>query len=147
MSLVCEIPDYNPPGKEIIDILKESRTIAIVGCSPKTNRDSYKVAKYLLDHGYKVIPVRPAINTILDQKTYPDLKSIPESVDIVDIFRRPDTIPEICEDAVKIGAKIVWMQAGLASSKGAKIARDKGLKVIQSKCIMVEHSKISALND
>ncbi len=142
MTVTCELPDRNPPDDEIVELLTKSKTIAIVGCSPKPERDSHQVAKYLKEHGYKIIPVRPAVKEILGEKCYPDLKSIPEPVDIVDIFRKPEAIPPICEEAVEIGAKAVWMQLGLASSKGAKIARDAGLQVVQSKCIKIEHQRL-----
>ncbi len=142
----CEIPDYNPPTEEIVELLNNSKTIAIVGISRKTDRDSYKVAKYLKEHGYKIIPVNPKYDEVLGEKCYPDLKSIPESVDIVDIFRKPEAIPPVVDDAIDIKAKAVWMQLGLAHNESAEKARKAGLQVVMSKCIKIEHSKLLADN-
>ncbi len=138
----CELPDYNPPDEEIVDILKSSKTIAIVGISQKQERDSYMVAKYLKEHGYKIIPVNPRYEEVLGEKCYPDLKSVPEKIDVVDIFRKPEAIPPIVDEAIEVGAKAVWMQLGLAHNASAKKARDVGVKVVMNKCIKVEHQKL-----
>ena len=138
----CEIPEYNPPTEEIAELLKHSRTIAVVGISKKPERDSYKVAKYLKEHGYKIIPVNPRYDEVLGEKCYPDLKSIPEKIDIVDIFRKPDAIPPIVDEAIEVGAKAVWMQLGLAHNEAAEKARKAGLQVVMSKCIKIEHGKL-----
>jgi len=137
----CELPDYNPPDEEIVNILKNVKTIAIVGISEKPDRDSHQVARYLKDHGYKIIPVNPKYEQVLGEKCYPDLKSIPEPVDVVDIFRKPEAIPPIVDDAISIGAKVVWMQLGLAHNESAEKARKAGLEVVMSKCIKIEHGK------
>lgn len=134
----CSFPDRNPPEEEIRTILTKYKTIAVVGLSDNPEKDSYHVAKCLKDHGYRIIPVNPATKEVLGETSYPDLKSIPSPVDIVDIFRKPDAIPEIVDDAIDIGAKVVWMQLGLADNNAACKARDAGLKVVQSKCIKVE---------
>ncbi|MBW2265073.1 MAG: CoA-binding protein [Deltaproteobacteria bacterium] len=139
MIIQCELPEYNPPSERIIDILKTYKTVAVVGLSPKAERDSHKVAKYLKDNGFTIIPVNPGQKEILGEKSYPNLKSIPSSVDIVNIFRRPDAVLSIVEDAVEIGAKAVWMQLGIANNKAAQKAREAGIEVVMSKCIKIEH--------
>ncbi len=139
MSNECEIPMSNASSKEIVDILKESKTIAVVGISAKPERDSNSVAAYLQKNGYRIIPVNPNLDEVLGEKAYASLKNITEKVDVVDIFRKPDAIPGIVDEAIEIGAKTVWMQEGLAHNESAKKARDKGLKVVMSKCIKKEH--------
>lgn len=135
----CEVPEYNPPSEEIKAILERHKTVAVVGLSPKPERDSHKVAKYLKEHGYKIVPVNPGQKEILGERCYPDLRAIPFLVDIVDIFRKPEAIPAIVDEAVEIGAKVVWMQLGIAHSQAAHKARAAGLDVVMSKCIKIEH--------
>ena len=138
-DLQCEMPQYNPPSEEIRAILEKYKTVAIVGLSPKPERDSHKVAKYLKEHDYKIVPVNPSQKEILGEKCYPNLKAIPFTVDVVDIFRRADAISPVVDDAIEIGAKIVWMQLGLANNRAADKARKAGLEVIMNKCIKTEH--------
>jgi predicted CoA-binding protein len=140
-SQSCEFPESNPPDADIVRILKNSKTIAIVGLSDNPERDSYQVAAYLKDNGYRIIPVNPAKTEILGEKSYPDLASIPSQIDIVDIFRKVDAIPDIVDEAVKIKAKVVWMQLGLAHNASARKASEAGLTVVQSKCLKIEHKK------
>ena len=137
----CEFPQSNPTEDDIRHILEQYNTVAIVGLSDQPERDSYGVAKYLKEHGYTVIPVNPTKSEILGEKSYPDLASIPQPVDIVDIFRKVDAIPGIVDDAIEIKAKVVWMQLGLAHNESAQKAREAGLSVVQSKCMKVEHAK------
>lgn len=139
----CEFPQSNPLEAEIRDILETSKTIAIVGLSDKPERDSFRVAKYLKDHGYTIIPVNPVQAEILGEKSYPDLASIPVQVDIVDIFRNVEAIPGIVEEAIEIKAKVVWMQRGLAHNESAQKARDAGLVAVQSKCLKIEHERLA----
>jgi predicted CoA-binding protein len=124
---------------EIKEILTSYKTIAIVGISNKPDRDSYIVAEYLLNQGYKIIPVNPNIDTVLGLKAYPDLISIPEDIEIVDIFRRSEFVDEIVDQAIEKGAKVVWMQLGVINESAAEKARKAGLKVVMDKCIKVEH--------
>ncbi|CUS87111.1 hypothetical protein JGI3_02179 [Candidatus Kryptobacter tengchongensis] len=124
---------------EIKEILTKYKTIAVVGISDKSDRDSYIVGEYLLRNGYKIIPVNPNIDSVFGLKAYPDLLSVPDDVDIVDIFRRPEFVDEIVEQAIQKGAKVVWMQLGVINERAAKRAQDAGLKVIMNKCIKVEH--------
>ncbi|MBW2107046.1 MAG: CoA-binding protein [Deltaproteobacteria bacterium] len=140
-NATCEIPQDNPPSEEIRAILESCRTIAVVGLSPKPQRDSHQVAKYMQDHGYTIVPVNPGQKEILGQTCYRGLKAIPFPVDVVNIFRRPDAVPPIVDDAIAIGAKVVWMQLGIANNSAAQKARTAGLKVVQSKCIKIEHMK------
>ena len=139
----CEMPDSNPPEEGIRDLLKRSKVIAIVGLSDKPERDSYRVGKYLVENGYRIIPVNPAKDEILGEKSYPDLSSIPVPVDVVDIFRTVDAIPGIVDEAIAVKAKTVWMQLGLAHAASAEKARNAGLAVVQSRCIKIEHGKMT----
>jgi predicted CoA-binding protein len=138
----CEFPESNPPDDEIRAILENSKTIAVVGLSDKPERDSYSVAEYLKEHGYTIIPVNPAKAEILGEKSYPDLASIPVEVDVVDIFRNIDAVPGVVDEAIKIKAKAVWMQLGLAHNESARKAAAAGLKAVQSKCMKIEHQKL-----
>lgn len=124
------------------DILKSSRVIAVVGLSSNPERPSYRVASYLKEQGYRVIPVNPKENKVLDEVAYADLHSIPEPVDVVDIFRRPEEAPAIVEQAIKIGAKAVWMQEGIVNETAAAQAREAGLLVVMDKCMLKEHQKL-----
>jgi uncharacterized protein len=137
-----EVAESSIPDNEIKEILLNNKTIAIVGLSDNPEKDSNKVGKYLKENGYKIIPVNPGRDEILGEKSYPDLASIPEKVDIVDIFRSVDAIPGIVDEAIKIKAKVVWMQLGLAHKESANKAQNAGLKVVQSKCLKMEHSRL-----
>ena len=139
----CEFPRENATTEEIKEILQNNKTIAIVGLSADEEKDSYRVAKYMKQHGYRIIPVNPKYTNILGEKCYPDLKSIPEKIDIVDIFRKPDAIPAIVEESLETGTKVIWMQLGLCSNASAEKARYAGIKVVMNKCIKVEHANIN----
>jgi uncharacterized protein len=139
----CALPDSNPPAEEIVRLLQRAHTIAIVGLSDKPERDSYEVAHYLKEHGFKIIPVNPSKKSILGETSYPDLSSIPEKIDVVDIFRQVDAIPGIVDEVIKVGAGAVWMQRGLAHEESARKARAAGLEVVQSKCMKIEHARMS----
>ena len=128
---------------KIKEILHTSKTIAVVGLSPKPNRPSNEVARYLLDVGYTIIPVNPGQNEILGEKCYASLSEIPQQVDIVDIFRRPEEVGPVVEQAVAIGAKVVWMQEGIVNEEAAAIARDAGLSVIMDRCLKVDHAELA----
>lgn len=138
-EITCEMPQYNPPPEEIRAILENHKTVAIVGLSPKPERDSHKVGKYLKDHGYRIVPVNPGQKEILGEKCYPNLKAIPFPVDVVDIFRRSEAVPPIVDHAVEMGAKVVWTQLGIVHNRAAEKAREAGLDVVMSKCIKIEH--------
>jgi hypothetical protein len=133
---MAEIP--NPPPEKIKQILKNSKVVAVVGLSPKPDRASNDVAVYLKKQGYKIIPVNPGHDEILGEKSYPSLSDIPEKVDIVDVFRRPEQVGPPIEGAIEIGAPVVWLQLGIRNDDEARKAVDAGLTVIQDKCIKQE---------
>ena len=110
--------------------LTQSKVIAVVGLSPNPERDSHRVAKYLQEQGYRVIPVNPMVGEVLGERSYPDLKSVPESIDMVDIFRRSETVPPVVDEAIAIGAKYIWMQDGVVNEESANKAEDAGISVI-----------------
>ena len=123
-------------------ILKQSHTIAVVGLSANWYRPSFFAAKYMQEHGYRIIPVNPAYEEILGEKCYPSLKDIPEEIDIVDCFRKSEDIEPIAKEAVEIGAKVLWMQIGVINEKAAKMAREAGLDVVQDRCVKIEHGRL-----
>jgi predicted CoA-binding protein len=127
----------------IARILKESKVIAVVGLSDNPERPSYGVADYLMGHGYKIIPVNPGITEWKGLRSYPDLGSVPEKIDVVDIFRRSEFVMGIVKDAIAIRAKAVWMQEGVIDEKAAKLAEKSGLLVVMDRCMMKEHRKLS----
>ncbi len=120
-------------------ILKESRTIAVVGASDNPERASYEVAEYLQSQGFRIIPVNPTLKELFGEKAYPDVLSIPEPVDVVDVFRNPEAVPEIVEQAIAKKAKAVWMQPGAENMQAAERAMEAGLQVIMGVCMMREH--------
>jgi uncharacterized protein len=123
----------------INDILKDCKTIAVVGLSSDEGRPSHRIARYLQNCGYKVIPVNPTLKEALGEKAYPSLREIPEKIDIVDVFRRSEDVPPIADDAIAIGAKCLWMQEGIVNKQAAKKAEAAGLKVVMDRCLMMEH--------
>lgn len=125
---------------DIDRVLESCRTIAVVGLSPRPERDSNAVAAYLQEMGFRIIPVNPSSSEILGETCYPDLASIRESVDVVDIFRRSEEVPVIVADAIKIGARAVWMQKGVINEEGASAAREAGLMVVMDECMECEVS-------
>lgn len=127
--------------RTIEQILKESKTIAVVGLSSDPMKPSFGIAEALQSHGYKIIPVNPKEPEILGEKAYPTLKDIPVPVDIVNVFRRPEHTPEVATEAVAIGAKALWLQSGIANDEAERIATAGGLDVVMDHCIMVEHRK------
>jgi hypothetical protein len=122
-------------------ILRESETIAVVGLSHHTDRPAYDVARYLQRNGYRIIPVNPNETTVLGEKAYPDLLSVPERIDIVDIFRRPEYVPEIVQQAIARNAKVVWMQPGAENYDAAEAAEAAGLIAIVGMCLRVQHKR------
>lgn len=127
---------------DVEKIIRESRNIAVVGISNKLGRPSLTVANYLKGQGYRIIPVNPTIQDVNGEKCYPDLTSIPEKVDVVDIFRKPADVLPVVEEAVRIGAKAVWMQEGIVNEEAAKKAEEAGLQVVMDKCMLKEHSRL-----
>jgi predicted CoA-binding protein len=124
-------------------ILKESKTIAVVGLSTDPARPSHGVARYLQAQGYRIIPVNPLVEEVLGEKCYPDLASVPEAVDVVDIFRRPEHVPAIVEEAIAKGARAVWMQEGIVHEEAAARAREAGLMVVMDRCMLKEYRRLA----
>ena len=128
--------------KDLRRILNDYKRVAIVGLSADWSRPSNFAAKYLIDHGFEVIPVNPKYDEILGQKCYTDLASIPTPVDIVDLFQRVDRIPPFVDQAIEIGAKVVWMQLGIIHEEAAQKARDAGLEVVMDRCMKIEYARL-----
>ncbi len=123
-------------------ILRDNRTVAVVGLSANWYRPSYFAAKYLQEHGYRVIPVNPAYDTVLGEKCYGSLAEIPVKVDIVDCFRRSEEIPALADEAIAIGAKVLWMQLGVTSAQARAKAEAAGLEVVEDRCMKIEHGRL-----
>ncbi len=132
----------NPKDSELIELLKNSKNIAVVGLSPKPERPSHYVAEYLQRQGYKIIPVNPGHKMLLGEKSYPDLKSIPGRIDVVDVFRNPAKVLPIVEEAIEIGGGTIWFQEGIINEQAADIALKNGLKVIMDRCMLKEHMRL-----
>ena len=122
-------------------VMREARTIAVVGFSSRQSRAGYYVPAYLQQQGYRIIPVNPYIEEGLGEKAYPDLKSVPEPVDLVLLFQRSENVPPFVDEAIETGAKAVWMQLGIANQEAAARARAAGLDVVQNACMLVEHRR------
>lgn len=123
-------------------ILSEHRTIAMVGLSANWERPSFFAAKYMQAHGYRIIPVNPNYAEVLGEKCYPNLAAIPEPVGIVDVFRRADSAPPLADEAVAIGARVLWLQLGIVSSEAARIAEHGGLQTVMDRCVKIEHARL-----
>lgn len=133
-----------PETEQLKTLFKSVKTIAIVGISNKLHRDSYNVGHYLQQAGYKIIPVNPAYDTILNEKSYPNLKSIPETVDLVDVFRKPEHVPGVVNEALTISPKAIWLQLGTGDHPElSKKAEKEGIKFIQNQCIKVVHQSLA----
>ena len=128
-------------------ILNDYRIIAMVGLSPDPNRPSHRVAKYLINQGYKVIPVNPDAQEILGTRSYSNMSSIPETIEIVDIFRRSEEVMPIVDEAIKVGAKAVWMQEGVVNEEAVLKAHNAGLLVVMDRCMLKEHKRLNKKHD
>lgn len=128
--------------EEIKAILQNYRVVAVVGLSPKPERPSFQVARYLQEHGYRIVPVNPSQKEILGEKCYPNLSDIPFPVEVVDIFRNVEAIPAIVDEAIAIGARVVWMQQGLTDPAAARKARKAGLQVVMDRCMKIDHAQL-----
>ena len=135
-----DLAKYQDSGV-ILDILKTARTVAVVGLSSNTLRASHFVGFYLQRHGYRVIPVNPREKEVLGEKSYPSLLDVPEPIDLVDVFRNPEAVPGIAEEAVQVGAKAIWLQYNVISPEGVAIAERGGLKIVVDRCVKVEHAR------
>lgn len=133
----------NPDDSKLEKIFKETRTIAVVGLSRKPERDSYRVAKYMQENGYRIIPVNPGLKQdVLGEKAYPDLASVPDKIDIVNVFRRSEDVPAVVDAALPLGPAVIWMQLGIVSREAAERAMESGVHVVMDSCIMVEHRRL-----
>ena len=128
--------------KDLKDILLSTKTIASVGLSGNQEKESYWIASYLKDQGYHVIPVNPTATEILGEKAYPNLESVPEKIDVVQVFRRPEDVPPVVDAAIKAGAKVVWMQEGIVHEEAAQKARQAGLQVVMDTCMRATHRRL-----
>ncbi|MEJ5168995.1 MAG: CoA-binding protein [Arcobacteraceae bacterium] len=136
----CEFPTVNSNKDEIKDIFRSVKTIAVIGLSPDETKDSNRVAKYLQSVGYKIVPVYPKEDIILGEKVYRSLSEIPFAIDLVNVFRKPEFVSVVVDEALQRGdVKIVWTQKGIVNNQAAQKAKENGLKVVQNHCTMVEH--------
>jgi len=123
-------------------ILKECRVLAVVGLSAQWHRPSFFAAKYMIEHGYRVIPVNPQYPEVLGQKCYASLRDIPENVDLVDVFRKTADVLPVARDAIAIGAKVLWQQLGVKNEEAAAVARAAGLETVMDRCVKIEHARL-----
>jgi predicted CoA-binding protein len=126
---------------DTLEILRGCRTFAVVGLSPKPHRDSHIVSRFLQEHGYRVIPVYPGVDSILGERCYPSLQDIPEKVEVVDIFRRISAVPQVVDEAIAIGAPVIWMQLGVIHEEAAEKARRLGIRVVMDHCPVIEYRR------
>jgi len=134
----------NPPDAVIREILASPRTIAVVGCSPDPGRDSNHIARLLIARGHRVIPVNPRSEEILGRPSFPSLRSVPEPVEMVDVFRRSEEVASVASDAIDIGARILWLQLGVIDADAAERARAAGLTVVMDRCPAIEYRRLFA---
>lgn len=132
----------NPADGVIREILATPRTIAVVGCSPDPTRDSHHVAQLLVRRGHRVIPVNPRVEEILGLRTYPSLAAVPDAVEMVDVFRRPEEVASLADQAIAIGARILWLQLGVVDERAAERARAAGLTVVMNRCPVIEYQRL-----
>ena len=127
---------------QIEQLLGTAKRIAVVGLSDNPSRDSYRVAEYLLRHGYQVIPVNPSVDEVLGRKAFKTLSEVPGAIDIVNVFRKSEAVPPIAQEAIRLGAKALWLQLGVVHEEAAKQARSAGLVVVQDRCIKIDHAAL-----
>lgn len=132
----------NPPDEEIRRLLAEPRTFAVVGCSPDPSRASHEIARLLLERGHRVLPVNPAHRELLGLPCHPDLRSAPVPIDVVDVFRRPEHVGAVAEEAIAVGARALWLQLGVVDEEAAARARDAGLFVVMDRCPAIEYRRL-----
>jgi predicted CoA-binding protein len=135
-------PVVHPSDQQVKDLLQNAHTIAVVGLSSSRIRASYGVSQYMQSAGYRIIPVNPNEQEVLGEKSYPRLEDVPEKIDVVDVFRRSEFVPEIVDAAIRVGAHAIWMQDGVVNETAAQRARDAGLFVVMDDCILREHRRL-----
>ena len=131
----------NASADTVLELLQKYQTIAVVGLSSNPMRPSYAVTEYMQAAGYRIIPVNPNETEVLGEKSYARLEDVPEKIEIVNVFRRAEEVPPVVESAIRVGAKVIWMQLGIENEEGAEKARSAGLAVIEDACILVEHRR------
>ena len=132
-----------PKAEKIAELLRSAKTIAVVGLSDNPARTSYGVSAYMQSQGYRIIPVNPAISEALGEKAYPTLSEVPEKIDIVNVFRRPEHVPEVVDEAIRLGVPAIWMQEGVVHEEAAEKARQAGIFVVMNRCILKEHGRLA----
>ena len=132
----------NPSDRAMRQILETGKTVAVVGLSDKPDRESHRVAKYLQDHGYRIIPVNPTVSEVLGEKSYASVTDIPGQVDIVDVFRKPEAVLTVAQEAIDAGAGTLWLQLGVVNQEAAEKAEAAGLQVVMDRCMKVEHGRL-----
>lgn len=132
----------NPHDRKIKEILQQTKTIAVVGLSDKPERDSYQVAKYMQERGYRIIPVHPRVKTVLGEKAYKNLSEIPAPVDMVNVFRKSSDTPPVVEAALQINPKSIWLQLGIANEQAAAMAVQSNVPFIQDRCLKIEYQRL-----
>jgi hypothetical protein len=132
----------NPPDEEIRGLLRRVRTIAVVGLSPRTNRPSHGVAAQMQRFGYRIIPVRPAVDAVLGEKAYASLREVPDKFDLVDVFRAPEYVDQIVEECIALGAPAIWLQEGVVNIPAAERAQQAGLIVVMDRCVYREYLRL-----
>jgi predicted CoA-binding protein len=140
--MTASSPVLHPSDQQIKDLLQKAHTIAVVGLSSSRLRASYGVSQYMQSAGYRIIPVNPNEREVLGEKSYPRLEDVPEKIDVVDVFRRSEFVPEIVDAAIRVGARAIWMQEGVVNEAAAQRARDAGLFVVMDACILREHRRL-----
>jgi hypothetical protein len=135
-------PVLHPSDQQLKELLQKAHTIAVVGLSSNRIRASYGVSQYMQSVGYRIIPVNPNEQEVLGEKSYARLEDVPEKIDVVDVFRRSEFVPEIVDAAIRVGARAIWMQDGVVNETAAQRARDAGLFVVMDDCILREHRRL-----
>ena len=136
------MPFENPTDETIAELLRQVHTVAVVGLSPKPNRPSHSVAAWLQRTGYRVVPVRPALDEVLGERAWPDLASVPDPIDLVDVFRVPEHVDSIVDSCIARGIKALWLQEGVVNPAAAERARAAGITVVMDRCILKEHARL-----
>jgi predicted CoA-binding protein len=134
----------NPTPETICKLLREAKTVAVVGLSPNPGRPSFNVAKALQGFGHRIFPVRPLVSEVLGEKAYPDLESLPEVPDIVDVFRAPEHVPAIVDSCIKLGVRVLWLQDGVVHEEAALRAQQAGITVVMDRCMYRDHTQLCA---
>jgi predicted CoA-binding protein len=140
--MTASSPVLHPSDQQIKDLLQKTHTIAVVGLSSSRLRASYGVSQYMQSAGYRIIPVNPNEREVLGEKSYARLEDVPEKIDVVDVFRRSEFVPEVVDAAIRVGARAIWMQEGVVNEAAAHRARDAGLFVVMDACILREHRRL-----